>query len=382
MDNQNAKKNGLAGIAGDIFRGEAVITSEEDVKKATDASGTTNAEDVVIRPQNYENVQTQSVVETAREQAEKELAQIKAYNEEMLRRQKIEEGKDKAKRSAVKTGIIIFVIVVLIALGFLIVNIITNIYRPPAPTPAPDPVDPAKLDVINGYKCTTTNCRKIADMPDGRIILRDELYYVYDSTTGQAVQTNIENQEYYSVTAFNWGNDIFIDLDHESGLNGIFSVNDNRMITGFNYDSFIHDINDESYKEMTWIEGQYIIGRKNGDYRLIRISDGKGMVRGTKRVFIRDNFCFGYFAGGERRAYTLTGKQIKAGVKQSEFYVRGDLLIYVQMNEYTDRQFYDGNGEEVYEGDEYNRLTYIDLEQLAPTLNKDKNYYRIPAPID
>jgi hypothetical protein len=379
MDNQNAKKNGLTGIAGDIFRGEANITTEADVKRATDAAGTTNAEDVVIRPQNYENVQTQSVVETAREQAEKELQQIKAYNDEMLRRQKIEEAKGKAKRSAARTAIVIFVIVVIVALVFLLINILTNIYNPPAPTPAPAPPEPVKYDVVDGYKCTSSNCYKMAELPDGRIFLRDDDYRIYDSTSGEVVTTTIENQEYFSVVPFVWGDDILIDLDHESGFNGIYSVNGNRMITGFTYDEFYKDINYEGYDEMRWIEGQYIIARKDHDFRLIRLRDGQDLIRANKRVFVHGQFLIAYNDNGERRVYDLEGKQLRVAVPKSNIYIQNDLMVYA---DYTDSLFFDlmnSKGEFIGDGAEIERLYSIEYESFLTIMDKDPNYYKIPA---
>ena len=95
MDNQNNNKGGLVNISKNILEGK--IGPDEEVKKMTDASGQMS-EDVVVHPNNFENVQSQSMVESARETANEELAQIKAYNDAILRQEKAQENKNKAKQ--------------------------------------------------------------------------------------------------------------------------------------------------------------------------------------------------------------------------------------------------------------------------------------------
>jgi hypothetical protein len=274
---------------------------------------------------------------------------------------------------------VIFVIVVIVALVFLLINILTNIYNPPAPTPAPAPPEPVKYDVVDGYKCTSSNCYKMAELPDGRIFLRDDDYRIYDSTSGEVVTTTIENQEYFSVVPFVWGDDILIDLDHESGFNGIYSVNGNRMITGFTYDEFYKDINYEGYDEMRWIEGQYIIARKDHDFRLIRLRDGQDLIRANKRVFVHGQFLIAYNDNGERRVYDLEGKQLRVAVPKSNIYIQNDLMVYA---DYTDSLFFDlmnSKGEFIGDGAEIERLYSIEYESFLTIMDKDPNYYKIPA---
>jgi hypothetical protein len=167
---------------------------------------------------------------------------------------------------------------------------------------------------------------------------RNDDYRIYDSTSGEVVTTTIENQEYFSVVPFVWGDDILIDLDHESGFNGIYSVNGNRMITGFTYDEFYKDINYEGYDEMRWIEGQYIIARKDHDFRLIRLRDGQDLIRANKRVFVHGQFLIAYNDNGERRVYDLEGKQLRVAVPKSNIYIQNDLMVYA---DYTDTLFVD-----------------------------------------
>ncbi len=380
MDNQNAKKGGLTGIAGDILRNEAKLTNEENVIRATDETGI-DPEDVIVRPENYENVQTQSIVETAREQADKELAQIKAYNEEMLRRQKAEEAKEKAKRGTIRTFIVIFIAIIFIVLGWVVISALMGIHTPPPPTPDPEPENPTKHDTVNGYKCETKKCYKMADMPDGRIILRDDQYYIFDTTTREATLTTIENQEYHNISAFKWGSDILVDLDPESGLNGLYSVASNRMVAGFNYDSFINDIKDSSYNDMNWAEGQYIVARKDGQYRLIRLLDGKEVISGRERVFVHDSFCVGYNGNGERRMYTLEGDQFTIIGSEYTVFIHGQYMIITKTNSTSTRFELRGSDGKKISGNkdaEYAKLAKIKQKDLIKTLRADKSYFEVP----
>lgn len=378
MDNQDAKKNGLVGIAGDIFRGEAKLTNEEDVKRATDSTAGNN-EDVLIHPQNYGNVQTQSVVETAREQAEKELAQIKAYNEEMLRRQKIEENKAKAKRGAIRTALVIFVIIILVVVGWVVISALMGVYNPPAPTPAPDPEEQAKRDTVDGYKCKTAKCYKMSDMPDHRIILRDDQYFIFDPKTGEASLTTILNQEYHSISAFTWGNDILVDLDEETGFHGLYSVNSNRVVTGFNYDMFVNKIEDSSYADMNWAEGQYIVAKKDSQFRLIRLLDGKEIIHGTDRVFVHDNFCVSFNASGERRIYTLEGDQVKVAPAGSYIFIKGEYVVWFKDDASTDFEMYDSTGKRIQDSKnaEFARIRKFKSKERLSSMLADTTYYAI-----
>lgn len=149
MDNQNNNKGGLVNISKNILEGK--IGPDEEVKKMTDASGQMS-EDVVVHPNNFENVQSQSMVESARETANEELAQIKAYNDAILRQEKAQENKNKAKRTIIYVVLGIFGAIVIIVLVWMLVNAIIAMQSPAGPGTDPTPVDPEKLDTVDGYK--------------------------------------------------------------------------------------------------------------------------------------------------------------------------------------------------------------------------------------
>ncbi len=373
MDNQNNNKGSLVDISKNILEGK--IGPDEEVKKMTDASGQLD-EDVIVHPDNFENVQSRSIVESARETADEELAQIKAYNAEMLRQEKIRENKNKAKRSFIYILLGIFGVFVVAVLVWMLVNALIAMQRPADPGVDPAPERSKKLDTVDGYKCETSECYKAADLPDGRLIIRDTNYYIYNTETKESVMTTIENQEYHAISPFAWGDQILVLLDPESEKSGIYSITENRQVIGFNYDTFYMDIKDDNYYEQSWTEGKYIIAKLGASYRLIRISDGKEIIRGATRVFIHDSFCVGYEQGGERRLYTLEGKQFKVVPSGDYIYIKGNSAVYVEAG-YEDFELYLASGEETSATAEYDTLRDTDQEVLAKYL--DEHYYKVAA---
>lgn len=376
MDNQDANKGsgGLANISKNFLEGK--VTSTEQVKKLTDASGQIDKDSVVVQPGNFENVQSQSIVETTREEASEELAQIKAFNEEMERQQKLQERRNKTRRIIIYVILGFFGAAVAGILIWMLVNAIIAAQSPVNPGEEPDPEKPAQYDTVDGYKCETSNCYKVVELPDERILIRDEDFYIYDTTEKKATLTTIENQEYHSITPFKWGDKILLDLDPESEKSGLYSVTDNSQLISFKYDSFYRDIKDDVYREMTWVEGQYIVAKLSGSYRLARIYDGQEIIRGAERVFIHDNFCVGFEKDGERRIYTKNGKQIKVVEKGGKIFIHGSTVVYVSSDDYY-FELYDSAGEEIYEGQEYDYLSEIDYEVFTETLSKNKVYYKV-----
>ena len=232
-----------------------------------------------------ENVQTQSVVESAREEAEKELEQVRAYNEALVRQQKAQENATKAKRTSVTIfGVIIF-IVLLGVIAWLVVNAIILAQGPAGPGKDSEVIDPAQLAEIDGYKCTTTNCAKVVDLPDGRIIIRDTAYYIYDLEEKEATLTSIEEKDYHAITPFYWGDRLLAELDPESDASALYSITENRALTSYNFDTIYRDINDDVYKNQTSIKGSYIIVKGSGNYRMINVATGTEVVRGTNKVY-------------------------------------------------------------------------------------------------
>ncbi len=383
MDNQNKNKGG-SGIT-NIFSNDTKISLQEDYKHATDASGQMGQENVVIQPQNYENVQTRSKVESAREDADRELAKIKAYNEEMLRRQKADERKVKAKRTAVYVTLGVFVLIFFGVMVWVLINALMTVQTPPEPTDKPGD-DPTKIyNVVDGYKCKTEKCFMVTELPDHRYLIRDDRFFIYEKSSGEVVPTAVPTQEYHNITAFTWGEAILLELDPESELSGLYSITENRMITdGFSYDSFFRDIKDDVYKEMEWVYGQYIIGRANGSYRLIRLVDAQELVRGNEGVFIHGNFLFDYEAGGQRRVFTMDGKMIKSTPAETVLFTseKTGCLILFKDSASISFEVYDAAGNKLTSGKsvDYQTISKVkSKERLKYVEEHTEDYYKIYA---
>lgn len=334
---------------------------------------------VVVQPglDNLENVQTQSVVESAREEAEKELEQVRAYNEALVRQQKAQENATKAKKTSVTIfGVIIF-IVLLGVIAWLVVNAIILAQGPAGPGKDSEVIDPAQLAEIDGYKCTTTNCAKVVDLPDGRIIIRDTAYYIYDLEEKEATLTSIEEKDYHAITPFYWGDRLLAELDPESDASALYSITENRALTSYNFDTIYRDINDDVYKNQTSIKGSYIIVKGSGNYRMINVATGTEVVRGTNKVYKYGNFFFGYENGNEVRAYNSSGRQIKIAYAKEDFYVKdGKYLVFIDKD--GSYEIYDGISEDdIDEGALYDYLWDIDEEVMRATLNRNNTFYHI-----
>lgn len=377
MDNQNDNKGGLVNLSKNILEGK--IGPQEDVKKYTDASGQMEQQSVIVQPGNYENVQSQSLVESARETANEELAQIKAYNEQMLHMEKVQEQKNKAKRGAIYVVLGIFGVIVVGVLVWMLVNAIIAMQGSARPDEIVDNKVDEKYDTVDGFKCETSKCYKVTDLPDGRILVRDTSFYIFDTETEESVMTNIENEEYHLIKAFQWGKQILVELDPESEKSGLYSITDNRQIISNKYDTFYTSIKDDVYKEQTWIEGDYIIAKLSGSYRLVNLVDGSEVIRGAEKVFMHDQFCVSYEQGGERRLYTLDGKQflvIKAG---EELYIKGSSAIYAIPNAKSPGRanftLYTAAGTKETKSAEYDVLRKVDKDSFLSYLGK--NYYKV-----
>ena len=324
---------------------------------------------------NLENIQTQSVVESAREEAEHELAQVKAYNEAMMHQQRAAETATKAKR----TGLTIFGIIVGILLfgviAWLVINSIILAQNPAKPGEKPGPDDPTQLAVIDGYKCTTTNCSKVVDLPDGRIIIRDTDFYIYDLEEKEAVMTSIENKDYHAITPFYWGDRLLAELDPESDSSALYNITNNYAVTGYDYDTIYNDINNDVYKNQKHVLGNYIIVHGSGSYRFIDLSSGGEVIRAAEKVFTHGKYFFGFEAGDEIRAYTMSGTQIAAAKSGEKFYLKGDELVH--LNEKDAFEVYNAAGEKQKKGGCYDVIRKIPRKELRARLEKDSSYYKI-----
>lgn len=376
MDNQDNNKasGGLVNISKNFLEGK--IGPTEQVKKLTDASGQDGKNSVIVQPGNLENVQSQSLVETTREGASDELAQIKAFNQEMERQRKLQERRNKIRRFLIIFVLAIFGLIVVGVLVWMLINTFIAARQGVTPGGSVDPEQQAQYDTIDGYQCQTSNCYKVTELPDERILIRDDDFYLYNTNEKKAELTTIENQEYHDIKPFKWGDKIYLELDPESDKAGIYSVSDNSQVISFIYDTFYTDINSDIYKEMTWAEGQYIVAQLSGSYRLVRVYDGQEIIRGAKRVFIHDNFCISFEQGGERRIYTKDGEQFKVAELGSYIFIHNDTVVYIPAKGKS-FELYDMTGTKLRKGSDYDAIKKIKSDALLSTLQQNSEYYQV-----
>ena len=212
-------------------------------------------------------------------------------------------------------------------------------------------------------------------MPDGRIIIRDTDFYIYDLEEKEAVMTSIENKDYHAITPFYWGDRLLAELDPESDPSALYNITNNYAVTGYDYDMIYNDINHDVYKNQKHVLGNYIIVHGSGSYRFINLATGGEVIRGAEKVFTHGKFFFSFETGDEIRAYTMSGTQIKAAKSGEKFYLKGDELVH--LNEKDAFEVYNAAGEKQKKGGCYDVIRKINRKSLRATLEKDSSYYKI-----
>lgn len=335
--------------------------------------------------QTNENLLSKSTVITENEASAERLEQIRAYRAQMDANSIREAKKIQAQRRAVKILVITLLSILGIALIWLIIEAILIARQPVAPAIKDDP-EIANVTEIGNYKCKTKLCSKLVDLPDGQIILRDTVYYIYDSETQEAKVTAIEEKSYREASTFFWGDHLMLVLAPVTGDYGLFSVTDNRSISKFNYDSFISDEKDTAYASMEWVVGKYIIAKKGNNYHFLDINTSKDLFHANKKVFIHDKFCFAYDKKGDVRSYTLEGRKIATFKVVDDFFIRQDHLIIIPKGDSeenrTEMRLYDHTGASVSEDNPYYdgliQSILEESENYAITLQQRRDTYTVP----
>lgn len=333
---------------------------------------------VKMGPTNYQNVQTQSVVMSTREEADQQLAAINAQNAEYMRQQKLAEEAMKAK----KTGVYIIVAIIFIAIigvgGWLIFNALMAGRQTVTPEEIVKPGEETKKENIEGYKCTTTKCEKMADIDSKSIIIRDsDKFYVFKTDTKAKTLINIPSNEYHKIEVFKWGGNNLAILDPESGQSALYNISANRQITDFSYDEFYTDIKSDTYKEMTSFESSYIIARNGSSQRLIDLSSGQEKIRAAKKVFVHDDYYFGYENDGSIHIYTDLGQQFAVVPSDSYIFTKGGFVIVI--NAKASATIYQSDGKKAASNDITKELNKIPMKNRISSVLSNKSYYRIMA---
>ena len=254
-------------------------------------------------------------------------------------------------KKIVKVVIICIFSAALVGVGIWVaISIISNLSgssnSATLPTKPDDPDTPV-LDVIEGYRCKTATCSKAADLPDGRLLIRDTAYYIFNPTDFGAVKTTINEVSYRTIEPFMWKGLLLVTLEEATNRMGLYSITDNRTLSPeYIYTSFATDIKDPLYKGFEWVEGQYILANRPGEVRLINTKTGDEILRATNKIFCLSKFFFGYETTGERRAFTTTGTRILSS-STAFLAVTADNNYLVSIQNKTSLKMYDTTGTEL-----------------------------------
>ena len=304
--------------------------------------------------QNYtfENVRSQSVIETSREVAEKELAAQEAYNEQILRNQQAAIRREKGMHVVVKILLAIFGLIILVALGWLTVEIVKSMQRPISDgcrdsdgkilTSCCDKAEyknfaeckeaKQKLSTIDGYQCLTDKCKKMTDIvKDEQIVIYDTKFYIYDVKQKTSTLMTIDDSiEYNKMTSFEWGaGKYYVILYPMTGDYGLYSVSSNSQIIPNTISYFYTDIKHKAYKDMTDALGKYIIVRESNQYRLYDMTTGSKIAAGVEGVYVYQNYAMSIDGGGIRRVLNLSGQELFVAKTGEDIFIRDGYVFLV-----------------------------------------------------
>ena len=376
MDNQNAN-------SGPTLPKFPFLGGNNDKKVTRDGVEMTADQDALspmTKAQNaeMENLRAKSLVESEREKANEELQRIEEYNARLRAAEEARIRAEKAKRTVVYVIIAVICVALVAAILVFVLVLLNSLRRPTDYTPGGQEQQKKEYAKVEGYQCESEKCGKIAELPDGRIILRDNSYYIYDTESKEKTVTAIENTEYYSAMPFIWGDKTYVVLDLDAGLNAIFSIADNRYVVDANYDAIYTDIEGDMYKDMKWVYGKYIVASRSGGYRIIDMSaNNSEMVTGSTRAFAVESgpYFIGYETDGQKRIFNSAKEQIYLCDPGSSVYSREGLLVIVGSD--NDYSIINTNGEQP-DGYSFEQELYdVEAENLLNYLNGG-SYFKIP----
>lgn len=328
-----------------------------------------------VDPGALENVRTQSMVISEHEEAEQELKRLELERQRQAHNVTIEAGVENAK----KTGVyIIITIICLILVALIAVLVFTMIpfFRKPSGTDIHIDNGGNESTTIGFYKCLSSECKELTTLSNGNKLVYDGNYIVLDQENEESFTTAMSGN-YVSAESFVWGEVEYVFAKQDTGTGAIFSITNNRYLnTSENYEQVFTDIEDDVYEGQRWVEGQYLIVKRSGDYRLIEIASGKEVVLGAKAVFVTQGGLFvGYDLDGKKRIFNNANSQI-ALVESGKVYVRDTYLIIVYEGGNFD--IYNQNGEKPQDYEFKAELESIKNEERQAALDASKDYAVIP----
>ncbi len=327
-----------------------------------------------------EVVQSQSMIKSTREEADEQLAAIKAHNDAIHHQEVMAENIQKTK----KTGTIVAIVIIFIIIAIVTVWLIVNAINASKPTvqgqSSGGQEEDNSLAVIKGYECKNPNCKTETVVSDAEILIHDGgQFYIYNVAEKKSTLLNIPEQDYHSVTPFVWGDKRYVEIDPESAQAALYSITDNRQLTDFSYDEIFYDINNGIYSGMQYVAGRYIIAKASGTYRLIDLNTGSEVVRAAKRVLAHDDCFYGYENDGSIYVYNASYTRIMIVPQGTHIFTNGRQIVTIHVEgEDEDYEIYEKNGEATEDEGVLDYFGNIE-ENVFGTIRSNSSFYEIPA---
>lgn len=297
-------------------------------------------ESVIVKPDNYVNIQTQSVVQSSREMAKEELDKLAEQQRLYEQQQRL----DKAITGTKKTTAYLVVGIIALAILIGIIWIIVNAVKMGARTPVGrggengNGGNSQSYGEIDGYTCKTNDCSKTTEISDTKFLVRDGGYYIYDTESEEAMLTTITNQAYHEIKIFTWGSRTLAVLDPESGLSALYSITENRQISSFSYDDFLTESEEGLYDgNLASKQDYYIIAKNSSGYRLIDLYNGTEVAYGSASVSAEGSYGFGKDTDGQIHIFA-NGQPIKSFSGNKAIYVYKGYVVACE-GDYTPEVF-------------------------------------------
>ena len=314
-----------------------------------------------------ENVKTKSMVESKRESASQELQQIQALEEQRLAQLKMQENVAAAKKTGVYVTVTVICGILLICLVFFFVALVKYLREPTDITINTKP-NSSEATTIGNYSCKNSGCEKLYELKDGRQLIKDEGYLLFDQESKESFILALEGENSEFVD-FTWGDKQYLFVKNSDGLSAIFLLTENRYITEALYEDILSDSSDAAYAKMEWVIGNYIIAKRSNSYRLVNIEDGTEKVSGALGVFATKS---GYYLAKEennvRRVFNSSKTQILLTDSETKLYERDGFLVKLNNNT-VEIIKNDGNTARSEDCPFYDELSGSDKDEIQNRLN-------------
>lgn len=324
-----------------------------------------------------ENVKTKSMVESRHANATQELQQLQMLEEQRLAQIRMDEKVAATKKFTTYIIVAAICIVLLICLVFFFLSL-TKYLRRPTDVDISGGGTGGSSDVtkLGTYTCKKTDCEVVLEFADGRQLIKDDGYMLYDQGKEDSFILTLEG-DYSEYTEFSWGDKHYLLVKDAEGLGAIFSTTDNKYITDAIYESVLGDASDSAYSGMDWIVGKYIIAKRSNTYRLVDIEDGTEKVSGNLGVYAtRSGYYIAREENGVLRAFNSSKNQVLLTESGQNLYERDGFLIVASVERF---EIYknDGTAAKSEECSFYNELRDKERGAIVNYLNSNGAYLHI-----